>query len=862
MLDKHIVRSVPSFGDIPFALRSLARNPGFTITAIVSLGLGIGANSAIFTLADQLMLRLLPVKQPESLVEFRRAGDYIGGRSVCTEAGGCTEAEEKFAFAYPAYLDLRDSNPGALTGIAARRQQEVDVALASRGQDHGLADRATAELVSGNYFEVLGVGARIGRVLTPGDDRIKNGEPYVVLSHAFWQRRFAGDPSILNRAIDINGRPMTVVGVAQPGFHGFEKVRPADLFVPMMMKPLVTPTWDDLARRTSIWLNIFGRLSPGVDAKTAQSAMAPAFLRSERNDLTDIGANPQGAWEKLYLAQKLQLVGASQGLVGARESFAGPLSILAAMVGTLLLIACVNVSNLLLARSAARKKEIAIRLALGATRWRLVRLAMTESLLIAAGGGVFALFCSAWTASSLIRLLPGQHLEIAFRTTPDGRILAFTALVSLFAAVLFGLVPSLQASRSGLVPDLKNTSGGFSAAGGPRRLGRLLVAVQVTLSLSLLVTAGLFARSLYRLASVDTGINTGKLLQFSIAPSRHTYTKERSRQLLSELQRDLQHLPGAVSASASWFTLLANSWDDNTVTVEGYQPRPHENMNPRWNATLPEFFSTVGVPLIAGREFTEGDRGTSPKVVIVNETFVKRFLPRRNPLGRHIGWGSGQGVRLDTEIVGVVKDIRAENPKEQPQPYAVTPALQDLFDLVPPKMTFYVRTAGDPISLVPSVRSALRGLDPGLPMFDVKTVNDQIGETNFAERLFAMLSCSFAVLATLLASVGLYGVTAYSVARRRPEIGLRLALGAGRAGIARMILRQVAGLAAAGIAVGIPLALAFGRLAESRLFEMKGNDPAVLVGAIVAISAVAVLAGYLPARRAARINPIEALKNE
>lgn len=621
MQHKRNVKSFSVFGDIRFAFRSLARNPGFTAAAVISLGLGIGANTVIFTLADQVMLRLLPVKEPQRLVEFQRTGSFIGGRSVCTQAGGCTEAEERFTFAYPAYLDLWDGNPGALTGIAARRQEQVDVG------DHGLADRATAELVSGNYFEVLGVGASIGRVLTPGDDKVKNGEPYVVLSHAFWHRRFAGNPSILNRAIDINGRPMTVVGVAQPGFHGFEKVRPTDLFVPMMMKPLVTPTWDDLARRSSIWLNIFGRLRPGVDTKAAQSAMVPAFLASQRNDLIEVRANPQSDWGQVYLAEKLQFVRASQGLVGARESFAGPLAILAAMVGTLLLIACVNVSNLLLARSSARRKEIAIRLALGATRWRLVRLAMTESLLIAAAGGALALFCSIWTASSLIRLLPGEHLENAFTMTPDGRILAFTALISFLAAILFGLVPSLQASRSGLIPYLKNTSGGCSTTGRPRRLSRLLVAAQVTLSLSLLVTAGLFARSLYHLYSVDTGINTSKLLQFSVAPSRHTYTKERSRRFLSELQRDLQHMPGAISASASWFTLLSNSWDDSTVTVEGYQPRPHENMNPHWNAAMPEFFSTVGVPLIAGREFTEGDYGASPKVVIVNETFVKRFLP-------------------------------------------------------------------------------------------------------------------------------------------------------------------------------------------------------------------------------------------
>ena len=818
-----------------FAARTLARNPAFTAAAVLSLALGIGDNTAIFTIADQMLLRLLPVEDPRSLVLLTWKGQFIGGTSR-----GLNDT-----FAYPMYKDLRDGNPGLLTGIAARYQDSVDVAYG------GPAQRAVGELVSGNYFDVLGVTAAIGRTLTPEDDKIKDAEPYIVLGYSYWQRRFGGDASILNKVIDVNGRPMTVIGIAQRGFGGFETMSPSDLFLPMAMKTTLTPTWDDMARRNSIWLKIFARLKPGVTVEAAQAALQVPYHNSLEQDLQSV---PWGGERRAtYLKNTIQLKDASKGFGQVQDMFAKPLKVLLAMVGTLLLIACVNVANLLITRATARRKEIAVRLSLGSSRAALVKLIMNESVLIALAGGLFGLVLSSWIASSLVRMLPFDNMRTAITTTPDARILLFTAGLSLLTALLFGLAPALQASRSDLVTTLKNESGAL--AGGHTRMRRVLVAAQVTLALLLLVGAGLFARSLYGLLSIDTGIRTDSLLEFSIDPSLHKYPPQRSQDLFQALKSNLEHIPGAVAASAASFPLLANEAWENTISVEGYQPAPKEDMQARWNQLLPGFFSALGTPLIAGREFTERDTQGAPKVTIVNETFVKRFYPNQNPLGRHVGFGAKPSI----EIVGVVKDVKYADLKEPLKPATFTPALQDA---KPSAMTFYVRSAGNPKALAQAARQALARLDPALPVYDLKTVQTQIDETHFIDRLFAMLSAAFGFLATTLAAVGLYGVTAYAVTRRTQEIGVRMALGAGRQSILGLVMREVLLLTAAGIVVGILAALALGRLVESQLFGLKAADPAVLAAAVVVIAAISALSGYLPARRATRIDPLRALRYE
>ena len=602
------------------ALRNLLRNPAFAVTAVLSLALGIGANTAIFTLTNQILLRMVPVKEPQRLVAFHWTGQFIGGSTRGYED----------CFSYPMYADLGGSSD-AFTGIAARYQEAVDVS------DQGPAERATAELVSGNYFDVLGVTPALGRLLTPDEDKRKGGEPYVVLSYDYWQRRFGGDPSAVHRAIDVNGHPMTVVGVAQRGFQGVSLMSPADLFVPVMMKTVVTPTWDDMNRRDSIWLHVFARLRPGVDPLAAQRSLAGVYRAALEHDLAANGRDAK--FSERYVKNQLRLVDGSQGFGGMGEFFSKPLYVLLAMVGTLLLIACANVANLLIARAQGRQKEISIRLALGASRRSLMRLIMTESLLVAAASGVLGLLLSDWTASLLVSLLPFQNIAAAIRTSPDWRILAFTAAISLLAALLAGVAPALQAARPGLAPALKSESRGASLGLGQTRFRRVLICAQVALSFLLLATAGLFARSLYKLMTVNSGIETNRLLAFTVDPSMHNYTADRARRLFLDLQTALARVPGAQMSSGVSYAVLANNNWQNTVHIEGYRPSNGEDMNPGYNEMLPGFFSTAGVRLIAGRDFNERDTAGAPAVVIVNETFQQRFFPHDSPLGHRIGWG-------------------------------------------------------------------------------------------------------------------------------------------------------------------------------------------------------------------------------
>ncbi len=824
--------------NLRFVWRSLARNPVFTAAAIVSIALGIGANVAIFTLADQMLLRMLPVREPQRLVLVTWQGRFIGGTSR-----GLNDT-----FAYPAYRDLRDGNPGVFTGIAARYQDDVDVA------DRGPAERARVELVTGNYFETLGVPAVLGRTFTAADDKARDAEPYVVLSYDFWQRRFGGERSVLNRVIDVNGWPMTVVGVAARGFRGFETLSPADLFVPIAMKRAITPTWDDVERRNSIWLKVFARLKPGVTAAAAESAIQIPFRTALENDLRAVGRDQDFAKE--YLKDKIRLQGASQGFGDLQAFFATPLKVLLAMVGTLLLIACVNTANLLLTRAATRQKEIAVRLSLGATRASLVRLIMTESLMLAAAGAFAGLLLSTWLAAFLVKLLPFSGIGTAISTTPDWRILGFTAAITLLTAILFGLVPALEASKPDLTSTLKNEAGTLTAGGRQAHMRRLLVVAQVTLSLLLLAGAGLFARSLYALLGADAGIRSESLLTFSIDPSLHKYSAQRSRQLFLALQNSLRQVPGASGASAASYPLLAMTAWENTIGVEGYRSRQGEDMQAGFNQVLPEFFSTMGAPLLSGREFNEQDTAGRPKVVIVNETFAKRFFPHESPLGRHVGFG---GPPFTMQIVGVVKDLKGRDLKEKPWPWTYTPALQDE---APSAMSFYVRTSGDVRSLARGVRRAASRLDAALPLYAFKPLQEQIQETHFIERLLAMLSMAFGLLATLLASVGLYGVTSYAVTRRSQEIGIRVALGAAQQNILSLVMRETVLLTAAGIVVAIPAALALGRYVESQLYGVRANDPYVLSAAVLAVTVVSLLAGYIPARRATRLDPIRILRRE
>jgi predicted permease len=515
------------------------------------------------------------------------------------------------------------------------------------------------------------------------------------------------------------------------------------------------------------------------------------------------------------------------------------------------------VANLLITRAAARQKEIAIRLSLGATRGALIRLVTTESAMVAAVAGLLGVLIAMWLTSLLVGILPYPNIGAALRTTPDARILAFTAGVSLLAAILFGSAPALQGTHPDLAVTLKSESGKLSAGAGQSRLRKLLVAAQVGLSLLLLIGAGLFARSLYALLNTTSGIETTQLLAFSIDPSLHRYTPERARHLFVDLEGKLQRLPGVMAASGASYPVLADVNWQNTAHVEGYHPREGEDMNPGFNQVLPGFFRAVGARVIAGRDFSERDRAGSPKVVIVNETFARRFYPHESALGHRIGWGPDGP--LEMEIVGVARDIKSGNLRDKPRPWTFTPALQDE---APSEVTFYLRTGRDPLSVAQAARQSVASLDASLPVFNLKTVETQIQETHFLDRLFAWLSVAFGILATLLASVGLYGVTAYAVARRTQEIGIRIALGASRANVLSIVLREVVVLVGASVAAGVLAALALGRLLESQLFGIKASDPLVMLMAVGVILAVTALAAYIPARRATGIDPMSALRYE
>ncbi len=825
--------------DLKFVLRSLGRSPLFVIVAVLSLALGIGANSAIFSLLDQVILRSLPVKDPRRLVSMDWKGAFSGSM------------HDEHTFSYPMYRAFRDKSKNMFDGVIARFQTPVDLGW------RGVAERANAELVSGNYFDVLGVTAAIGRTLTPKDDKLKNGEPYVVLSYPYWQKRFAENPAVLNQAIDINNHPMTVVGITMRGFKGTEVGRPADVFVPMMMKAEVTPTWDDMENRLSVWLNILARLKPGVSVKQAQAAITVLYRQEQ---LEDLKANPEAnaSFRKRFLKNPFTLAPAGRGFSMLREKFSTPLVVLMAMVGTLLLIACGNVANLLVARAATRQREISIRLSLGASKRAIFRLVLIESLLLSLTGGALGLLVAAWSGAVLLRFLPLENAGQVFSTSPDARILLFTLALSVITALVFGSLPALQIAKPDVASTLKNEATSVIGSGHVK-LRKALVTAQISLSLLLLIGAGLFARSLYNLMEVKTGMRIERVLSFSVDPSLAGYSEAKARQAFQDLQQALEAIPGAQAVSGSENPILADQNWISTTQVEGYVAKDRENLNPNVNGVLPGFFSTMGIPLVAGREFTQRDGFGSPKAAIVNETFVKYFFHNRNPMGRHIGFGSPQRPKLDMEIVGVVQDVKSLTLKQKPTREVWIPALQEEH---PSSLTFYIRTENDPEAMTRMARRTVRRLDAGLPIYDMKTLETQIRETHYIDRLITMLSAAFGLLATLLAAIGLYGVMAFTVSQRTRELGIRMALGAQNGNVLRLVMREVVILTAIGIGVALPLALGLGRLIESQLFEIKASDPSVLIGATVLLGAVALAAGYIPALRATRIDPMNALRWE
>jgi len=696
----------------------------------------------------------------------------------------------------------------------------------------------------------------IGRLFNAADDRTPGAHPVAVLSHGFWTRRFGSNPAVLNQALTVNGHALTIVGVAAQGFNGLQVGGNADVMVPVMMKAQMTPTWNDLDDRRSRWLNVVARLKPGITAEQAEVQMNVVYDQIKQQEIAAY-ANVTENFKQRFLQKHLEVLPGGRGLSDLRSQFSSALVVLMWMVGVVLLIACANVANLLLARTTSRQKEIAVRLALGAGRATIVRQQLVESAVLAAAGAVVGVGFAMWSGSVLLAALPGSESARSLSSTPDLRVLLFALVLAAVTALVFGIAPAIQATRHAAASALKDEVGSVVGGGRQARVRRVLVVAQVAMSMLLLVGAGLFARSLYNLRSVDPGFQVDRLIAFSIDPSLSGYSQDRTRQFFETLQRELSNVPGVRNVSMSEIGALSgNNWR-TTVRVDGYQPKEGEDMNPSFDGVGPHYFSTMGIPLVAGREFKDSDAAGAPKVAVINEAMAKYFFGDSNPIGRRFGQGGGNPT--DIEIIGVARDSRSDTIREKAGRYVYIPYRQDEGVT---SLTFYVRAAGDPAAATTAVRQTVQRLDANLPIYGMRTMEAQVAESLFVERMVASLSVAFGVLATLLAALGLYGVMSYAVTRRTREIGIRMALGAERARVLWLVLREVAALSTVGVVIGFTVALFATRRIEAQLFGISRNDPLTVAAAIVLLLVVALAAGWFPARRATNIDPMLALRSE
>lgn len=828
--------------DLRFGLRTLLRSPAFATVSVLSLALGIGANTAIFSLIDAVMLRKLPVKNPDGL--------YIAGdpAAVNSTSYGSQHTEN---FSYPTYRNLRERSQ-LFSGIFASADAgRLDLSINGKPD----ATRTRGRLVSGSYFPLLGVSAQIGRVLLPDDDKIPGAHPVAVISDGFWQRKFAANPNITGQTIGLNGRIYTIVGVTPPEFRGEVVGQYQDVWIPIAMQAQIMPGREWLNDFRYSWIQIMVRLKPGVteqQARAATDVLVHQILLDQEPDLRADQA-------RSYRESKVEFHRGATGFSSLRANFSEPLLILMSVVGLVLLIACANVANLLLARATARQKEIGIRLALGAGRSRLIRQLLTESVLLAALGATAGLLIAHWGSRLLLRLVDSDGIPLHLRL--DLRILGFTSGVAILTGLLFGLAPALRATRVDLNSGLKESGRGLSSSGSRLSLGKLLVVAQVALSLLLLIGAGLFVRSLQNLQHVDLGYERDHLLLMNVDATSAGYKGARAMQLWRQVRERVARVPGVKGVTFSQNGLFSGSEGGTGIEVEGFTPHTGHDRGCRFDEAGPDYFETVGIPILKGRGIGEKDNENAPKIAVVNLAMARFYFMNRDPIGRHFTYEDSHHNRSTREIVGVVKDVRDHNLKGEIARRFYLPSYQPYAN-PPGWVNLEIRTRAEPKALAATVRAAIQEVDRTVPISNIQALTVNVDNTITQERLIAQLSAFFGLLALLLACIGLYGIMSYAMARRTNEIGIRMALGAQPATVLWMALRESLLLVALGIAIGLPCALALTRLVASRLFGLQPWDPATMGAATTILIAVAVIAGYVPARKASRLNPVNALRYE
>jgi predicted permease len=829
------------WSDLWFALRAFRRSPGFAVLSILTLALGIGTSTSIFSLLYQVVLRSIPVHDPASLVTIE---------SDSFQQGWQRRDNSHTVFSYPMYRELRDRNQ-VFSGLAGRSYFGATLTL------QGNPARVNAEVVTGNYFQVLGLQPTIGRLLLPSDDQRTAPNNVIVLSYAYWAGHLGSDPNVLNRQILVNNHSAAIVGVAPRNFRGLVSGNDVDIFAPVSMLPLIFDQWQRVDRPDSAWLNLCGRLKPGVSSRRAAAALLPLYRSVMANQLPSFERISESSRTKM-MSRPIIVQPAAQGLNELRSQWQKPLLVLMFMVGLVLLIACANVANLLIARSICRQKETAVRLAIGATRFQIVRQLLIESIMLAVAAGLLGVFAAKSLIDGLLAVVPADATGGWLSDQIDPSVLLFSLVVSIATGLLFGLLPALQITKSDLAPVLKAQSLSLSSTGSQSRARQLLVSAQIFLSFLLLVGAGLFTRSLMNLLNFNPGFQPEHLITFSLDLSSDGYAPLRAAASFRELNNKLRFLPGVVSTAVSEFSPFSGYNWGTGVTPFDSPNTGEQSISVSGNSVDPAYFQTLGIPLLSGRVFTETDTHTSSRVAILNETLARYLWGSPNAVGRHLKMGSKD---TKIEVVGVVRDSKFGSLREKPDRFVYVPKEQADDEFLG-HASFFLRTRGNDQVVMNSVRQVVKQVFPNVPVDSLTSLKTMIDNSVFTDRLIAVLAIAFGILAMVLAAVGLYGTISYAVTQRTREFGIRLALGAARQTIAGLVFREIGILIGLGIAVGLPVSYMLARFVESQLFGLRAHDPWILLGAVLFIAIAAALAGLIPALRAMHVEPVQALRYE